>query len=119
MCKLNNVNVDLDLNIEDLVDTCSLNKRETLKVFKKMIEINTLLKNADVEACFIETSENYTDCDEDDEFFDAPMFEAFLQLKDDGETIDNTTTGRDCSFSNVLVQLEDFAKEYLESKELL
>lgn len=117
MCKLNNV--DVELNIEDLVDVCSLNKRETLKVFKKMIEINNLLKNTDIEACFIETSENYRDCDEDDEFFDAPMFEAFLQLKDDGETIDNTTTGRDCSFSNVLVQLEDFAKEYLESKELL
>ena len=117
MCKLNNV--DVDLNIEDLVDICSLNKRETLRVFKKMIEINSLLKNTDVEACFIETSENYTDCDEEDEFYDAPMFEAFLQLKDDSETVDDTTTGRYCSFVDVLDELEAFAIEYLESKELL
>lgn len=118
MCKLNNVNVDLDLNIEDLVDICSLNKRETLRVFKKMIEINSLLKNTDVEAIFIETSENYTDCDEDDEFLMLQCMKR-SQLKDDGETIDDTTTGRYCSFSDVLDELESFAIEYLESRELL
>lgn len=94
-----------------VIEIDSLNKQQIHSIAKKLFQLNDLLDNKNLEVCFIESSELNYDCDEDDEDFGKPMFEAFIQTIDTEEQIDDATTGRYTCYKAVLEELEAFCIE--------
>ena len=62
---------------------------------------NDILQETSVRAILFQTSEYFTDCDEDDEYYGEPMYETYLE-DDWGNEIDDTRTGRYCDIGSVV-----------------
>ena len=75
---------------------------------------NDILKETSIIAIIIQTSEYFIDCDEDDEYYGEPMYEAYLEDYNEDE-IDDTRTGRYCDVGSVVEELEDYANEYIKN----
>lgn len=85
------------------------------------VKYNTLLENTPYEVSIYET-EDYYESDEDDEnseYDDLPMFEAYIQEKETQIEVDDTTTGRYCSISDVISELESFVDDLLENVDFM
>ena len=76
------------------------------------LKFNTLLKESKHEVTIFETSEFYESEEEDDEYEGLPMFEAFIQDENE-DALDDSTTGRYCSLSCVIEEIENSVEEFI------
>lgn len=76
---------------EEIIAMNTFKLNEILKPFKKCVSI-------------YQTSDLYETDDEDDSYYEAPMYEAYIESLD-GEEVDDTTTGRYCDIDSVIDEI--------------
>ncbi len=85
------------------------------------VKYNTILGHTPYKVSIYETEDCY-ESDEDDEnseYDDLPMFEACIEEKETQIEVDDTTTGRYCSISDVISELESFVDDLLENVDFM
>jgi len=81
----------------------------------KTEELNVKLMSTGYEVTIIQTSEYYDEdkeLDESDEYWNLPMYEAFI------DTIEDSTSGRYCDIDSVVDEIEAFVESLLSAKKL-
>jgi hypothetical protein len=75
--------------------------------------LNEILVPSNKKVSIYQTDDYYDD--ESDEFYhNKPMYEARLE-DDSGDEVEDTTTGRYCSFQSVVEELEGFVTEFMDN----
>lgn len=77
-------------------------------------KLDFLLQDTNFEVIILQTSEYYED-DEDSEYNDKAMFEAYIQNKEDEEEVLDSMTGRYCSVSDVIEEVTANVEFLLEN----
>lgn len=77
---------------------------------------NALLENTPYEVLIFDTEDFYeSEEDEESEYDDLPMYEAYIQDKESEIEFDDSTTGRYCCIADVIEELECNVYELLEN----
>ena len=85
-----------------------------MNLIEQANKANKILFETSIIAIIIQTSEYFTDCDEDNEYYEEPMYEGYLE-DDCGNELYSTKPRRYCDIGLVKEELEGYANEYIEN----
>ena len=80
-----------------------------INLIEQANKANKILFETSIRAIIIQTSEYFTDYDEDDECYGKPIYEGYLE-DDWGNELYDTRTGRYCDIDSVKEELEGLCK---------